>query len=242
MVSKRDERPASRRIAADLRARIMSGELAPGEQLPSTHQLMGQHAVPSGTVQNAVKILKSEGFVRGETGRGIYVRDRQPVPVQVAAYFEPGTSNRYSYRVLQVAEVRPPAAVAAALNIDADLTAVLRHRVMLEGGDPVELSWSYYPAEIAAGTALARRAKIPGGAPRALAELGYPQRRCTDWVSARPPTAEELEGLNLPGEVAVLRQFRVVYSDADRPVEASVLIKGSHRIELVYDVPTAEDS
>lgn len=31
-----------------------------------------------------------------------------------------------------------------------------------------------------------------------------------------------------------MRQFRVIYSDADRPVEVSILIKGVHLYELMY--------
>jgi GntR family transcriptional regulator len=34
----------------------------------------------------------------------------------------------------------------------------------------------------------------------------------------------------------VIRQLRVIYSDGDRPVEASVLVKGAHLYELLYRV------
>ncbi len=47
------------------------------------------------------------------------------------------------------------------------------------------------------------------------------------------PTDEEADLLSLPN-VPVIRQFRVVYSDEDRPVEVSILIKGSHLYELLY--------
>ncbi|EHK88712.1 GntR family transcriptional regulator [Saccharomonospora azurea SZMC 14600] len=32
----------------------------------------------------------------------------------------------------------------------------------------------------------------------------------------------------------MIRQLRVIYSDNERPVEASVLIKGGHLYELLY--------
>ena len=47
------------------------------------------------------------------------------------------------------------------------------------------------------------------------------------------PTTEEVEILDLPN-VPVIRQFRVIYSDSERPVEASVLVKGGHLYELLY--------
>lgn len=229
-----DNRPRHRRIAADLRARVMSGEFAPGAQLPSTAQLTEHYGAPNATIQAALKDLKGEGFVFGERGRGVYVRDRVPMVVRVGVYFEPSPDG-YSYRVLDVVEeAQPPADVATVLGPG---PAVLRTRLMLYAGHPVELSWTYYPADIAAGTELTRRAKIRGGAPRVLADLGYRERRFVDRVSARLPTTEELEALDMPDDVPVIRQFRVVYSDHDRPVEVSIGIKGAHLHEIEYHEP-----
>ena len=119
-------------------------------------------------------------------------------------------------------------------SIDPHRTRLLPHRtVPRHRGAPVELDLSYYPAEIAAGTELAGHRKIRGGAPRVLADLGYPQRYFTDRVSARMSTTEEAGLLDLP-DVPVIRQFRVIYSDDERPVEVSVLIKGGHLYELLY--------
>lgn len=87
---------------------------------------------------------------------------------------------------------------------------------------------------IAAGSPLAGRAKILGGAPQVLAELGYPQLEFVDRLSARSPTTEELEGLDLPDDVPVIRQLRVIYSGNQNPVEVSIQIKGAHLYELEY--------
>lgn len=229
----RDERHQYRRIAAHLRAQIMTGELPPGAQLPSTQQLVDQYGAANTTIQKALTALKAEGFLTSRVGKGVYVRDRQPLVVRVGAYFQPSPRG-YSYQLLNVAEVHPPADVASALNLGDKGTAILRHRLALHDGEPLELSWSYYPIEIAAGSPLAGRAKIRGGAPQALADLGYRQSYFTDQVSARLPTTEEFEGLALPDDVPVMRQFRVIYSDDDRPVEVSILIKGAHLYELMY--------
>jgi GntR family transcriptional regulator len=211
----------------------MSGELAPGAQLPSTQHLVRQYAAANATIQRALAALKAEGFVYSRVGKGVYVRNEQPFVVQVAAYFAP-TPTGYSYQLLDVTEIPPPAEVAEALNLAVHGTAILRKRLCLHDGDPVELSWSYYPTEIAARSPLAGRTKIPGGAPRALATLGYPQRDFVDRLSARLPTTEELETLELPDDVPVIRQFRIIYSDERRAVEVSILIKGAHRYELLY--------
>ena len=240
LAARRDERPRHRQVGADMRAQIMSGQLQPGAQLPSIGQLVEQYGAANTTIQRAIADLKDEGYLRSHAGKGVFVRERQPLVVRVGAYFEPSPKG-YSYRLLAVREVRPAADVAAALDLGDEGTAILRHRMMLHVGEPVELSWSYYPVEIAAGTPLAGRAKIPGGAPRALAELGHPQQSFVDRLSSRLPTTEELEALDLPDDVPVIRTFRVIYTEAGRPVEASVLVKGAHLYELEYR-ETAQES
>jgi GntR family transcriptional regulator len=230
LAKKPDKRHPYVKLAAEIRAQIMAGTLTPGTQLPSTRQLMEQYSAPNATVQSAVALLKDEGFLLGLAGKGVFVRERQTFVVDAAAYFAPSPRG-YSYRMLDVSPVAPPADVVQALG---EGRAILRHRLTLHDGDPVELTWSYYPASIAAGTALAERGKIPGGAPQALADLGYPQRAFTDRVSTRPPTPEEAEGLEIPAGISVIRQFRIITSDDDRPVEVSVIIKGGHLYELRY--------
>lgn len=224
-----DGRSRHQQVAAHLRALIMSGDLPPGSQLPSTAQLVERYDAANATIQRALSALKDEGFLHSRMGKGVYVRDDAPRAVEAAKYLAPSNKG-YTYRLLDVATVVPPADVAQVIGAE----AVLRHRLLLHNGEPVELSWSYYPAGIAEGTPLAGRGKLAGGAPQVLTDLGYPQREFVDRLSARLPTTEELEALELPDDVPVIRQFRIVYSDEQRPVEVSVLVKGGHRYELQY--------
>ena len=229
----RDLRPRHQQIAAELRDLIMRGELSPGSQLPSTAQLVERYGAANATIQHALKALKDEGFLDSRVGKGVYVRDRQPFVIDAAAYLAPA-SGRFRYQLLAVDTLVPPADIADGLRLAPDATAIVRTRILFHDDQPVELSTSYYPAEIAADSSLVKPAKIRGGAPAVLADLGFPQRAFVDRVSARPPTVEEAETLDLPDGTPVIRQLRVVYSDNERPVEASVLIKGAHLYELLY--------
>jgi GntR family transcriptional regulator len=206
----RDTRPRHQQIAAELRDLIMRGELSPGTQLPSTAQLVERYNAANATIQHALKALKDEGFLDSRVGKGVYVRDRQPFVIDAAAYITPAP-GRFRYQLLTVDDIAPPADIVDGLQLA-----------------------PYYPAEIAANSSLAKAAKIRGGAPQALADLGFPQRTFVDRISARPPTVEEAETLDLPDGTPVIRQLRVIYSDNERPVEASVLIKGAHLYELLY--------
>lgn len=231
-----DTRPESEKVAADVRARILSGDLSPGERLPSIPSLAAELGMSTMAIQTAWRILRDEGYIVSRKGAGVFVRDREPFVVDAAAWFAPA-SRGVTYTLLAVEETTPPREVVEALGAE---RAVLRNRLMRRDSDPVEVSWSYYPLPLVAGTALTGRAKIRGGAPAVLAELGYPQRSFVDRLSVRPPTRREAELLEMPGGVPVFRQFRIVLGgDEGRPVEVSVLIKPGHLYELRYtqDIP-----
>jgi GntR family transcriptional regulator len=112
----------------------MSGEMAPGAQLPSTQHLVQRYAAANATIQRALAALKDEDFIYSRVGKGVYVRDKQPFVVQVAAYFAPAPRG-YAYRLLDVAEVRPAVEIAGALNLADIGTAIPRKRLLLHDGD-----------------------------------------------------------------------------------------------------------
>ena len=64
------------RIAADLRKRIGSGELRPGEPVPSITTLCQEWQVARETAAHALTMLEGEGLVRRYPGRGYYVTSR----------------------------------------------------------------------------------------------------------------------------------------------------------------------
>lgn len=70
-----DNPPAQyRRIAADLRERITSGELSPGDALPSEAALVRQYSVSRGTARQALSELEGTGLVVAVHGKGRFVR------------------------------------------------------------------------------------------------------------------------------------------------------------------------
>lgn len=222
-MTRQDGRPRHQQIAADLRAEIMSGDLS--GKLPTTQQLMETYAVGSPTVQRAVQVLKDEHFVEGRRGSGVYAVDR--VAIESAPYIP--AEGGYAYTLLEVTEVAPSAEIRNAFG-SGDVV-LLRRRIMTLHHDPVELSWSYYPLEIAAGTALAGKKKIMGGATLLLESLGLKPARYEERITARLPTTAELELLELPDDVPVMRKIRVLFTGDSRPVEVTVMVKGGHRYE-----------
>jgi len=70
-------RPVYRRIADSLRTAIESGDLAPGDKLPSEAELMTQWGRSLGTVRQALAVLRNEGLVAPRHGRGVFVLGRE---------------------------------------------------------------------------------------------------------------------------------------------------------------------
>ncbi len=61
-----------------LRGQIVSGKLAPGQQLPTQVALCRRHRVSHLTVQRAIGSLKREGFIHTRLRDGAYVANRPP--------------------------------------------------------------------------------------------------------------------------------------------------------------------
>ncbi|GAA4259713.1 GntR family transcriptional regulator [Dactylosporangium darangshiense] len=70
----------SQQIANVLRAAILTGELAPGVQLPSQPQLATHYGVARETVKRALEVLRSERLIVTRQGSGSFVRLRRQPP------------------------------------------------------------------------------------------------------------------------------------------------------------------
>ena len=68
--------PHYRSMATALRAMIESGELGPGDALPSESALAQQYGVSRGTARHALAELEGTGLVESLHGKGRFVRDR----------------------------------------------------------------------------------------------------------------------------------------------------------------------
>jgi GntR family transcriptional regulator len=230
-------RSRQRQLAGDLRALILAGEIGPGRRLPSTAELKARYGVNNMTVTRALALLKSEGLVEGHKGKSVVATVRRPA-VAAAGHCPPlrVRGHATAVRLLEVGETPAPVEVAAAFGLAPGDPVLVRAQIALLDGEPAELVWNYYPAELARGTALAGKRLLNGGSPTVLAALGRPLRSAVDRVSVRPATVAESIALALPGDVPVLRQFRVAFTDDRQPVEATVMIKTGQQYEIRYEV------
>lgn len=140
-------------------------------------------------------------------------------------------------QILFAGETPAPAEVASALGTEEGQPVILRRRLILLDDVPVEIADSYWPASVAADTALASPGKVKGGAPTLLANLGYQPASVTENVRTRPATPEEIETLAMENSSEwVLTLRRTIADSSNRPYEVFVSVAPGRIGQLNYSM------
>ncbi|MFE7757646.1 GntR family transcriptional regulator [Streptomyces sp. NPDC057429] len=222
---KADNRPPYARIAGHYRDLIGSGELAPGDLLPSIRALANQWNVSTATADRAMKLLRDEKLVHGIPGVGTEVMAR---PVSLASGSERhdrSSKTKSSWGVGEKSSghtagmVPAPKDVARVLGIDPGDDVIRRSRVYRDAHGIVSHSTSWIPAEFARVLPeLARSERLKGGLSLDLiAEAtGRQVEQRIDEETARIATKEDLELLELDAEtVAAILVLTARFLDVD---------------------------
>src|SRR5919202_4441065 len=85
MIDPSADRAVFRQLADLLRNQIESGDLGPGEPLPSELRLAQEHGVSRTTVRQAIGQLRTEGLVTVDRPRGTFVRVPEAVELVALA-------------------------------------------------------------------------------------------------------------------------------------------------------------
>lgn len=73
VISNSSDKPIYEQIASQIRAAIMTGELATGEQLASIRSLATQLRISAITTKRAYQDLEAQGFIHTVPGKGCFV-------------------------------------------------------------------------------------------------------------------------------------------------------------------------
>ena len=85
MIDPSADRAVFRQLADLLRDKITSGELSPGEPLPSELRLAQEYGISRTTVRQAIAQLRTEGLVTVDRPRGTFVRVPEEVELVTLA-------------------------------------------------------------------------------------------------------------------------------------------------------------
>ncbi|MDT5040098.1 MAG: GntR family transcriptional regulator [Actinoplanes sp.] len=240
--------PMYRQIASDLRAKIQSGELAPGALLPTQQDLAAQYGVARMTTRQAVAELINQGLVTSQQGRGATVRDRQQMVYRPQDGWEATTSptmdrftalfaqhGRNPSMEIEVAVMRADELVAERLGVELGSRVVARKRVVSLDGEPFHINDTYYPYGLVKDTEIMDPADIPGGSNFVLAERGYRERYAIDEFFIRMPTLDEVRRLKLSAGTPVAMHVVTGFTAKEEPVRCDVFILPGDRHVIMYE-------
>ncbi|UQU61993.1 GntR family transcriptional regulator [Couchioplanes caeruleus] len=135
-------------IADDLTAKIRAGDLAPGTMLPPQKTLSARYGVTLATLRQALQKLEDDGLVSQEPGRGTFVASPRLMyrldSLRGLAEDLKAQGQEVSTLILGQELRRPPAAIAAHLEVPATRRVLRLERVRLLSGRPAvhQLSWA----------------------------------------------------------------------------------------------------
>ncbi|MFD4634751.1 GntR family transcriptional regulator [Streptomyces sp. NPDC058284] len=255
---------AYEQIADDLRRAIRTGLLRPGERLPAETKLAEHYRRSVPTLRDALRLLRDEGLIEKEHGRGNFVRrvrtkvlrdnsrhqwekNRVHQPEQRRARTgatERDTGLELRDLVFHAAYREVPAddSLAAAFGVPRGTPLVARTyrtRYAAESA-PFNLATSYLVRAMVAGNPALldeTREPWPGGTQNQLSTVGIELDRVEERLTARPPTPEEAAELELPAGTSVLLLRKTSYDTDNRVVEVSDVTLPGDRTEAVFTTP-----
>jgi GntR family transcriptional regulator len=235
-----------RQVANELRNAIKRGEFPPGSALPSQPDLARRYGLNQTSINRAIALLRAEGLVRVEHGRGAFV---QEIPtVKRVRRIPRGDAAGSSFaeemqksglvprtELADLSTVPAPADVAERLEINAGDRVIRRTRHMFASDRPVQLATSYIPLVVAGSQDIALPDTGPTGLYKRLAARGYPVSRFVEEIEARQPRTDEAVFLGLTEAQHVLEVARIAYTKDDMPIETVTNVFPSQQWRLSYE-------
>ncbi|MFE4577185.1 GntR family transcriptional regulator [Streptomyces chartreusis] len=230
------EAPKYVRLAQTIQRRIEDGTYPAGTRVPSENQFVQSFGMSRPTVVRALELLKRDGWLESRQGYGTIVRGRPAVAERKdrrgLEALERDESDAPG-RLVEVGEVPVPARVATALGLPKRAKVLLRRFLVEEGGEPVELVSSYFPAGMVEDSELGSAEALSGSARDHLeARKKVRFDHVTERVSARMPDRGEAELLDLPEAVPVLSVLVIACDAAGQALQVSDVLLPADRQEL----------
>lgn len=141
-----------RKVMNDLRRRIVNGDYARGEFIPSEERLQAGYGVSRTTVRTAVKELVDEGLLQIVRGKGTRVcfSTLHTVPESMFSVCEEVRSRGMSLELkrVEIVEMKATDYIAGKLGCQPDTPIWRIFRLIYADGEPFSQNYSFEPAAL----------------------------------------------------------------------------------------------
>ena len=235
--------PKYAQVIDELRRRIEAGEYPPGSLLPSEHQLTEEFQIARPTVVRALRVLRQDGWIETQQGKGSFVRGRPALAGLESARHGAAELDRDEGReageLVEVGMVKPPARITALLDASPREDLLCRRRLVRQDGEASEVITWWVPAALTEGTDLASPEPLTGGIRSHLA-----RRRAVridhvlEQVTARHPTGQETRLLGVSKSAPILALYVTARDASGRPLLVlDIAMPGDrHELEDAYQI------
>lgn len=234
--------PAYEQIADHYRSLIQSGQIQPGEKLPSITDIASEWNVARSTVAQAINRLQVEHAVQTST-QGTFVSADSIVAatpadrIRMARPYRVGKGEHITVTAAGI--VVPPDYVAELLNIEPGEQVIRREEITSLRGEPRMLSVDWIPADSTLTALGALDPKPLDGGPAHLLET-VAHRRIThgqDHLRGRSADAREANALRIPVGAPVLAGVHI-WSNANEVILYGEWVMPADRVvTYTYDIP-----
>lgn len=223
----RSEEPAYKRIQGAIRRRIDSGQLKPGNVVPSERELAKLHRVSLMTARHALTDLARDGIVERRHGAGTFVAPPKVHFNKLLGYTEQMASLGLTAhsRIISSAIVNREHEIAARLGLQPASRLGRLERVRLVATEPVALEICYWSADDfpALMEAPLDRVSLFNLIER---DCGVEMAYADEEIDATDADQRTADLLSIPRGAPLLRMRQLIFSTSGR---ATVYVTGFYR-------------
>jgi GntR family transcriptional regulator len=216
--------PLYQQVEQLIRYKITTRRYAPGQQIPSEHELRRELNVSRVTVREALRELVRENLLIKVPGKGTFVSVDAPSglpPIKYTGFLEE-LYERVKHLVVKsvVADRVPvPDKVRALLHLDPGDTEVIQIRRLRHiGTEPFSFTVNHVPVAIGSRIDAEALRTVPLNT-LLERDLGIPIVRAHETVEAAPADPEIAAQLDIPVLYPVMHVTRVMFTEGDRAFE-----------------------
>jgi GntR family transcriptional regulator len=221
VLDQKSAQPLHIQLRNELLGQILSGQLEPGDILPSERELQATYGVSRTPVRQALADLANAGLIQTRPGKGSFVA--QTILDQSSLYLSGFTDitmregSKPSSRVLHQATESASKLTAMRLRIEPNDPILRLKRIRLADGDPVSIEETSLPLKIC--PEILDQDFHHASLYQLLRALNLTPTRAEQFMTADLPNDEERQWLCVERNSPVMRVERITFLADGRPIE-----------------------